>query len=92
MKTKLQYYNEGYSAAFSRRIVFAVNAKRSWQKQAFMDGYRSGVIYLEAQALLNGFADKWEYQEYLIKQSVLKAQEEEERQFAYAEKQRMYPQ
>lgn len=88
MKTKLQYYNDGYNAAFSRRIVFAANVKRSWQKQAFIDGYRSGVIYLEGQALLNGFADKWKYQEYLIKQSIL----EEEKQFAYAEKEMMYTQ
>lgn len=88
MKTKLQYYNEGYNAAFSRRIVFAAKCKRSWQKKAFMDGYHTGLVYLEGQAILNGFDDKWNYQEYLIKQSIL----EEERQFAYAEKEMMYPQ
>lgn len=88
MKTKLQYYNDGYNAAFSRRVVFVANTKRSWQKQAFMNGYRAGVVYLEAQAILNGFDCKWKYQEHLIQQAII----EEERQFAYAEKEMMYSQ
>lgn len=71
MKTKLEYYNDGYNAAFSRRIVFAANVKRSWQKEAFMSGYRAGEVYLEGQAILNGFECKWKYQEYLIKQVIV---------------------
>lgn len=53
-----------------------------------MDGYRAGIVYLEAQAILNGFDCKWKYQEHLIQQAII----EEERQFAYAEKEMMYSQ
>lgn len=71
MKTKAQYYNDGFNAAFSRRIVFAANVKRSWQKKAFVNGYRAGEVYLEGQAILNGFDCKWKYQEHLIKQTLI---------------------
>lgn len=64
---KLYYYNKGYDAAFSKRIIFAEGAIRSWQQKEYIKGYKAGIVYLEAEALLNGYEDKWKYQEDLIK-------------------------
>ena len=70
MLNKGYYYQKGFDAAFVRRLALIKNAKTSWQRIWFNKGYVAGVIYLDGQALLNGFDDKWKFQEHLIKQVV----------------------
>jgi hypothetical protein len=60
MLNKGYYYQKGFDAAFTRHLVIVKNVKTSWRRMWFNKGYVAGVIYLEGQALLNGFDDKWE--------------------------------
>lgn len=68
MLNKGYYYQKGFDAAFVRRLIVIKNAKTSWQRSWFNKGYIAEVTYLEEKALLNGFDNKWKYQEYLIQQ------------------------
>ena len=66
---KLDYYTKGMRDARIKRIV-AFGECNSWQKKAYKRGYQSGLVYLQGEALLNGFEDKWEYQAHVIKQAI----------------------
>lgn len=66
---KLDYYTKGQLDAFVKRIV-AFSECKSWQRRSYKQGYQSGLVYLQGEALLNGFEDKWEYQEHIIKNTL----------------------
>lgn len=66
---KAHYFNQGFQYVRTARVV-AFGRATSWQHESFQRGCRAGKIYLEAEALLNGFYDPNEYQKTLLRDMV----------------------
>lgn len=67
MHTKKYYFMKGWEYA-RVNTVQAWGACDSWQRKVFKMGYEASRIYLEGEALREGFDSVDAYQNYLIKQ------------------------
>lgn len=66
---KMHYYRKGMQHARFCTVA-AWGACNSWQRKAFKKGYETGMLYMQAEAMIHGFDNVWDYQGYLIKQTV----------------------
>lgn len=65
----IDYYNKGFQHAKLCTVV-AWGGCDSWQRKAFKRGYIAGNIYMQGEALLNGYDNVFEYRTALIKEAV----------------------
>lgn len=66
---KAFFYNKGFAYARFNYIAAWGNC-RSWQRKAFKQGYASGRVYLQGEALLEGFNNVREYQKHIVKATI----------------------
>ena len=66
----IYYYNKGFEFARLNTVVLFPKQSDSWQRKAWIKGYKAGQVYIQSEALLEGFDNAWDYQSKLIKDMI----------------------
>ena len=66
----IDYYNKGFEFARLNTVILFPKRSDSWQRKAWVKGYKAGHIYMQAEALREGFNSVWDYQSKLIKEMI----------------------